>query len=68
MSTQKRNPEIIIEGDLYEIEKVFISELGYLMIRLYSSDKKIYVSHNLGNHNPEENIFKKAIDESRKKT
>jgi hypothetical protein len=63
----KKNPEVVIEGNTYEVNNVFISELGYLMLRLYSREKKTYVTHNLGTHDPLKNIFKTAIDEARKK-
>jgi hypothetical protein len=62
----KKNPEVVISGVIYEVENVFISELGYLMIRLYSQEKKTYVTHNLGTHDPLKNIFKTAIDETTK--
>lgn len=58
----KPNPKIILEGETYEVERLYISELGYLMMRLYSETKKSYTTYNLGTHNPEENIFKDAIE------
>jgi hypothetical protein len=35
--------------------------LGYLMIKIYSIDKKVFTTYNLGSHNPEENFLKDAI-------
>lgn len=58
----KPSPKIVIDGEIYRVEKFYISELGYLMMRLYSEDRKVYTTHNLGTHNPEENIFKDAIE------
>jgi len=58
----KPNPKIIINGETYVVEKFFISELGYLMMRLYSENNKTYTTYNLGTHNPDENIFKDLIE------
>ncbi len=58
----KPSPKIAIDGEIYRVEKFYISELGYLMMRLYSEDRKLYITYNLGTHNPEENIFKDAIE------
>jgi len=58
----KPSPKIILSGEEYSLEKFYISELGYLMMRLYSDNKKTYTTYNLGTHNPEENIFKDAIE------
>ena len=33
----------------YKIDKIYISELGYLMVTLYDKDKKIWKTVNLGN-------------------
>jgi len=57
----KQNPKIVIDEKIYVVEKFFISELGYLMMRLYSESNKTYTTYNLGTHDPEENIFKDAI-------
>jgi hypothetical protein len=57
----KPRPEIIIDGEKYLLEDIFISELGYLMIKIYSIDKKVFTTYNLGSHNPEENFLKDAI-------
>lgn len=58
----KHIPRIVIGCEIYRVEKFYISDLGYLMMRLYSEDRKVYTTHNLGTHNPEENIFKDAIE------
>ena len=45
---------------LGKIEKFYVSELGFLMIKvLYENGT--YTGYNLGKHNPEENIFTKEI-------
>jgi len=58
----KPNPKIILDGKTYEVERFYVSELGYLMMRLYYESEKTYTTYNLGTHNPEENIFKDAIE------
>ena len=62
----KPRPEIIIEGEKYTLEDIFISELGYLMVRIYSLEKKVYTTYNLGTHNPEENFIKDAIEKKKR--
>ncbi len=32
----------------YKIDKIYISELGYLMVTLYDKEKKVWTSINLG--------------------
>jgi hypothetical protein len=32
----------------YKIEKIYISELGYLMVRLYDKEKKVWTTINFG--------------------
>jgi len=58
----KPKPKIVLNSETYELDKFFISELGYLMMRLYSINNKSYTTYNLGTHNPDENIFKDAIE------
>ncbi len=57
----KPNPKMLLDGKEYVVEKFFISELGYLMMRLYSEENKAYTTYNLGTHDPEKNIFNEAI-------
>jgi len=45
---------------LGEIEKVYISELGFLMLRIDNLDGT-YTTYNLGKHNTSNNIFSKEI-------
>lgn len=33
----------------YTIKEIFISELGYLMVKLYNNEKKVFTTLNLGN-------------------
>jgi hypothetical protein len=32
----------------YKITKIFISELGYLMLQIYGKEKKHFTNYNLG--------------------
>jgi hypothetical protein len=32
----------------YTIKEIFISELGYLMVKLYDNEKKVFTTLNLG--------------------
>ena len=61
----KPNPKMILDGKEYVVEKFFISELGYLMMRLFLEEKKTYTTYNLGTHDTAKNIFNEAIDKQR---
>ena len=41
----KPNPKMLLDGKEYVVEKFFISELGYLMMRLYSEENKTYTTY-----------------------
>ena len=55
MTTDKQYYEY--EGRTYVLAGSFISELGYLMIRFYDEEKKVWMNVNLGSF--EELILKK---------
>lgn len=58
----KTNPKIILEDKVYELEKIHISELNYLMVRLFNPIEKNYITYNLGDYNPENNFIKDEIE------
>ena len=58
----KINPKIILEDKEYELEKIYISELNYLMVRLFNPIEKNYTTYNLGDYNPENNFIKDEIE------
>jgi hypothetical protein len=53
-------PLINTPKGLGEIEKVFISELGFLMLRIDNLNGT-YTTYNLGKHDPSNNIFTNEI-------
>ena len=54
------HPLIQTPKGIGEIEKVYISELGFLMLRIDNLDGT-YTTYNLGKHNTSNNIFSKEI-------
>jgi hypothetical protein len=50
---------------LGEIDKIYVSELGYLMLRV-SFENGTFTTYNLGKHNPENNMFTDKIMEYEK--
>ena len=58
----KINPKIILEDKEYELEKIYISELNYIMVRLFNPIEKNYTTYNLGDYNPENNFIKDEIE------
>lgn len=53
----KIRPKLNIKEKEFEIEDVFISELGYLMVKLFCPLDKIFVTHNFGIFDSNNNIF-----------
>jgi len=53
----KIQPKLNLNDKEYRVEEVFISELGYLMVRLFCPSDKIYVTHNFGIFDSNNNIF-----------
>lgn len=45
-----------------EIESIFVSELGYLMIRVFLSKENRWITYSLGAHNEKDNIFTNSIN------
>lgn len=43
-----------------ELENLYISELGFLMLKVYFKNKT-YTTYNLGKHDPTNNLFTKEI-------
>jgi hypothetical protein len=56
------NMKIILEDKEYVLEKIHISELNYLMVRLFNPIEKKYTTYNLGNYDPENNFIKDEIE------
>lgn len=48
-----------------KLEKIYLSELGYLMLKL-SFENGTFMTYNLGTHNIENNIFTNKIMEYEK--
>jgi hypothetical protein len=42
-------PTKMKDSKKYTIKEIFISELGYLMVKLYNNEKKVFITLNLGN-------------------
>lgn len=49
MKTNWNTPTKMKNSKKYKIEEIFISELGYLMVKLYNNEKKVFTTLNLGN-------------------
>lgn len=47
---------------LGEIDKIYVSELGYLMLKV-SFENGTFTTYNLGKHDPENNMFTDKIME-----
>lgn len=50
---------------LGEVDKIYVSELGYLMLRIYF-ENGTFTTYNLGKHDPENNMFTNKIMEYEK--
>lgn len=54
--------EVLLETPkgIGELEKLYVSELGFLMLRVYFKNGT-YTTYNLGKHNPTDNLFTKEL-------
>ena len=62
----KPNPKIILDDKEYELENIHISELNYLMVKLFNPIEKNYTTYNLGDYNPGNNFIKDEIEKIRR--
>ena len=62
MLTTKNTPKIILEDKEYELDKIHISDLNYLMVRLFNPVEKNYITYNLGDYDPKNNFIKDEIE------
>lgn len=44
-----------------EIESIFESDLGFMMVRVYYPNEKRYTTYNMGKYSSEDNIFTNVI-------
>jgi hypothetical protein len=56
------SPKIETPKGLGEIEKLYVSELGFLMLKVYYKNGT-FITYNLGKHNENDNIFTNQIME-----
>lgn len=54
------SPMILTPKGVGELNKIYISELGFLMLKI-SFDNGTFITYNLGKHNIEDNIFTDKI-------
>ncbi len=61
----KNLPTIKTSSGEGTIEQLWISELGYLMLRVYHENESRWITYNLGTYNPEDNVFTRIIDDAK---
>ena len=59
------NPIIETPKGIGEVDKIYVSELGFLMLRIDNLDGT-YTTYNLGKHNTDNNIFSNEIMKNEK--
>jgi hypothetical protein len=59
-------PRLKLNNKEFDVEDVFISELGYLMVRLFCPEGKIFTTYNLGTFESDNNIFLNEIERIQK--
>ena len=64
---KKEKTKIVIHEKEFVLEGFHISELGYLMMRLYSDSDKRYLTYNMGEYNKDSNIFNQNLLKNEKK-
>lgn len=64
---ERKKPKIVILDEEFDLEGFHVSELGYLMMRLYSDSDKRYLTYNMGEYNKDSNIFNQNLLKNEKK-
>jgi len=54
------NVKVLTPKGVGEVEKIYVSDLGFLMLRINNLDGT-YTTYNLGKHNVDVNIFTNQI-------
>jgi hypothetical protein len=57
--------KIINENKKMEIKDIFISELGFLMIKVFVEEEKVFKTYNVGKFNEKDNVFLDLIKKSK---
>jgi len=57
--------KIINENKEMEIKDIFISELGFLMIKVFVEEEKVFKTYNAGKFNEKDNVFLDLIKKSK---
>ena len=52
---------LIYKDYLCELSDIYVTELGYIIIRLYNTELKVFHKINIGYHNEEDNFILDAI-------
>ena len=56
MENKKNTPKLILNSEEHELIGFYISELGFLMMTIYSQSGK-RTNYNLGEHDIKQNVF-----------
>ena len=58
-----KNPKINTPNGIGELENVYVSELGFLMVKIYFKNGT-FITYNLGKYDENDNIFTNKILEN----
>jgi hypothetical protein len=58
----KKDPPLVTPHGMGTVEKLWISELNYLMMKVYFEKEGRWINYNLGKHDPEKNMFTETIN------
>ena len=65
--SQNKNPLISTPKGVGQIENLYVSELGFLMVRVYF-DNGTYTTYNMGKHDIQNNLITNQLFEDESKT
>jgi hypothetical protein len=65
--SQNKNPLINTPKGVGQIEKLYVSELGFFMVRVYF-DNGTYTTYNMGKHDIQNNLITNQLFEDESKT
>lgn len=59
--------KIILNNEKYLLEKIYVSELGFIMVKLFKPATQTYHRYNCGLNNPEHNFIHDLINKNERR-
>jgi len=68
MNSRYPNITIKYEGEEYLVEKIYVTELNWLMVRMFNARTRMYTTRCVGTYDAEQNFITDELRRSSKET